>query len=131
MAKKAKVSVRGYFKDLMGWFGLMKARQAWIDAGDPNIDTTDNAAKLAKELHADAVNAKIIKIKDETPSTKTFTFKALEGSTMPYFNAGQHISVKFCIDGKWVTRPSPCPPAPETPTRVFWRLPSAKCPAVM
>ena len=64
MAKKAKVSVRGYFKDLMGWFGLMKARQAWIDAGDPNIDTTDNAAKLAKELHADAVNAKIIKIKD-------------------------------------------------------------------
>lgn len=112
MAKKAKVSVRGYFKDLMGWFGLMKARQAWIDAGDPNIDTTDNAAKLAKELHADAVNAKIIKIKDETPTTKTFTFKALEGSTMPYFNAGQHISVKFCIDGKWLTRPfsvSSCP----------------------
>ena len=53
MAKKAKVSVRGYFKDLMGWFGLMKARQAWIDAGDPNIDTTDNAAKLAKELIGD------------------------------------------------------------------------------
>ena len=31
MAKKAKVSVRGYFKDLKGWFGLMKQRRAWIE----------------------------------------------------------------------------------------------------
>ena len=30
MAKKAKFSVNGYFKDLMGWFKLMKRREALI-----------------------------------------------------------------------------------------------------
>ena len=110
--KKAKVSVRGYFKDLKGWFGLMKQRKAWIESGDPNIDMSDHAAELAKELHPGLVKAKIVSIKDETPSTKTFTFSPVEGYKLPWFYAGQHISVKFNIDGKWVTRPfsvSSCP----------------------
>ena len=112
MAKKAKVSVNGYFKDLMGWFGLTKARQAWIDAGNPNIDMTDRAAQIGREIHADVVMAEIIAVKKETPSSRTFTLKALEGYNMPYFNAGQHVSVKFCIDGKWVTRPFSVSSAP-------------------
>jgi ferredoxin-NADP reductase len=110
--KKAKVSVRGYFKDLKGWFGLMKQRKAWIEAGDPNIDMSDHAAELARELHPGLVKAKIVSIKDETPSTKTFTFSPMEGYQLPWFYAGQHISVKFNIDGRWVTRPfsiSSCP----------------------
>lgn len=105
MAKKAKVTVQSYFKDLMGWFQLMKKRQAWIDAAGTDIDISDNTAKLANELHARMVKAVIDSVKDETPSTKTFTLKALDGYQMPWFFAGQHISVKFCIDGKWVTRP--------------------------
>ena len=106
MAKKAKFRVRGYFKDLMGWFKLMKRREEWIAAGDPNsIDLSDNPAALAKELHPGIIDVIITDIKDETPSTKTFTFKACEGFNLPFFYAGQHISVKFCIDGKWVTRP--------------------------
>ena len=106
MAKKAKFRVRGYFKDLMGWFKLMKRREEWIAAGDPNnIDLTDNPAALAKELHPGIIDVVITDIKDETPSTKTFTFKPCEGYNLPFFYAGQHISVKFCIDGKWVTRP--------------------------
>ena len=45
MAKKAKFRVRGYFKDLMGWFKLMKRREEWIAAGDPNsIDLSDDSA---------------------------------------------------------------------------------------
>ena len=110
--KKAKVSVRGYFKDLKGWFGLMKQRKAWIEAGDPNIDMSDHAAELARELHPGLVKAKIVSIKDETLSTKSFTFSPMEGYQLPWFYAGQHISVKFNIDGKWVTRPfsiSSCP----------------------
>ena len=106
MAKKAKFRVRGYFKDLMGWFKLMKRREEWIAAGDPNnIDLTDNPAALAKELHPGIIDVIITDIKDETPSTKTFTFNPCEGYNLPFFYAGQHISVKFCIDGKWVTRP--------------------------
>lgn len=106
MAKKAKFSVRGYFKDLMGWFKLMKRREEWIAAGDPaKIDLSDKPAELAKELHPGIIDVIITDIKDETPSTKTFTFKAQDGYQLPFFYAGQHISVKFNIGGKWVTRP--------------------------
>ena len=114
MAKKAKVTVKSYFKDLMGWFGLMKARQAWIDAADPNIDTTDRAAEIGREIHAAKVKANIAEVKDETPSSKTFTLKVQDGYSMPYFNAGQHISVKFKIDGNWVTRPFSVSSAPKS-----------------
>ena len=112
MAKKAKVTVKSYFKDLMGWFGLMKARQAWIDSGSKYIDMSDHAADLAAAKHADLVIANIAEIKDETPSSRTFTLKAAEGFSMPYFNAGQHISVKFQINGNWVTRPFSVSSAP-------------------
>ena len=113
MAKKAKVSVRGYFKDLMGWFKLPARRKAFIESGDiSKLDMSDNVAALSKQMHPGIIDVEIVGIKDETPTTKTFTFKACEGYHLPFFYAGQHISVKFCIDGKWVTRPfsvSSCP----------------------
>ncbi len=112
MAKKAKVKVRGFVKDLKGWFGLMKAREAWIDSAEIKFDLSDHAADLAKELHPVITKAVIASVKDETPSTKTFTFKAIEGYKLPYFYAGQHISVKFCINGNWVTRPFSVSSAP-------------------
>ena len=110
--KKAKVRVRGYVKDLVGFFTLKKAREAWIETGSTEFDMSDHAAELAKELHPVITKAVITAVKDETPSAKTFTFKALEGYKLPYFYAGQHISVKFCIDGKWVTRPFSVSSAP-------------------
>ena len=128
MAKKAKVTVKSYFKDLMGWFGLMKARQAWIDAASTEFDMTDRAAEIAKEIHTDLVLANIVDIKDETPSSRTFTFKAAEGYHMPYFNAGQHISVKFLIDGKYVTRPFSVSSAPKATDEGLLQLTLRKMP---
>lgn len=128
MAKKAKVTVKSYFKDLMGWFGLMKARQAWIDAASTEFDMTDRAAEIAKEIHTDLVLANIVEIKDETPTSRTFTFKAAEGYHMPYFNAGQHISVKFLIDGKYVTRPFSVSSAPKATDEGLLQLTLRKMP---
>ena len=113
MAKKAKFSVNGYFKDLMGWFKLMKRREELIASGDPsNIDTSDYPMELSKQLHPGIVKAVIADVKEETPSTYTFTFKAAEGYHLPFFYAGQYISVKFCINGNWVTRPFSISSAP-------------------
>lgn len=128
MAKKAKVTVKSYFKDLMGWFGLMKARQAWIDAASTEFDMTDRAAEIAKEIHTDLVLANIVAIKDETHTSRTFTFKAAEGYHMPYFNAGQHISVKFLIDGKYVTRPFSVSSAPKATDEGLLQLTLRKMP---
>lgn len=113
MAKKSKFSVNGYFKDLMGWFQLMKRREAMIAAADPNkIDVSDYPMELSRQLHPGRVKAVIADVKEETPSTRTFTLKAMEGYHLPFFYAGQYISVKFYIDGKWVTRPFSVSSAP-------------------
>jgi len=113
MAKKSKFSVNGYFKDLMGWFKLMGRREAFIASGDPSkLDMTDNAAVLSKQMHPGIIDVVITDVKDETPSSRTFTFKACEGFHLPFFYAGQHISVKFFIDGKWLTRPFSVSSAP-------------------
>ena len=128
MAKKAKVTVRSYFVDLIGWFKLMKKRQEWIDAAaDKELDTSDNAAALAKEIHPGLTKAVITDIKDETPSTKTFTMKAVEGK-LPFFFAGQHMSVKFCIDGKWCTRPFSISSAPRETDEGFIQITLRKMP---
>ena len=80
MAKKAKFSVNGYFKDLMGWFKLMKRREELIASGDPSkIDTSDYPMELSKQLHPGMIKAVIADIKEETPTTRTFTLKAKEG----------------------------------------------------
>ena len=113
MAKKAKFSVNGYFKDLMGWFKLMKRREELIASGDPSkIDTSDYPMELSKQLHPGLVKAVITEIEEETPTTRTFSLKAAEGYHLPFFYAGQYISVKFFIDGKWVTRPYSISSAP-------------------
>ena len=113
MAKKAKFSVNGYFKDLMGWFKLMDRRKAFIESGDiSKLDMSDNVAALSKQMHPGIIDVEIIDVKEETPSSRTFTFKACEGYNLPFFYAGQHISVKFCIDGKWLTRPFSISSAP-------------------
>ena len=105
MATKAKVSVHGYFRDLKSWFGLMKQRDAFIAGGSPVLDGTDHVAELAAALHPGLVRAVITDVKDETPSARTFTFRAQEGYRLPFFEAGQHISVKFAIGDERVTRP--------------------------
>ena len=113
MAKKAKFSVNGYFKDLMGWFKLMDRRKAFIESGDiSKLDMSDNVAVLSKEMHPGIIDVEIVDIKEETPSSRTFSFKACEGYKLPFFYAGQHISVKFCIEGKWLTRPFSVSSAP-------------------
>lgn len=113
MAKKAKFSVNGYFKDLMGWFKLMKRREELIASGDPStIDVNDYPMELSKQLHPGRIKTAIADIIEETPTTRTFTLKAVDGYKLPFFYAGQYASVKFNIDGKWVTRPYSISSAP-------------------
>ena len=74
MAKKAKFSVNGYFKDLMGWFKLMGRREAFIAAGDVSkLNMEDYPAKLSKEMHPGLIDVEIIEVKEETPSSRSFS----------------------------------------------------------
>ncbi|MDR0854864.1 MAG: iron-sulfur cluster-binding domain-containing protein [Christensenellaceae bacterium] len=107
MAKtvKAKISINGYIKDLASFFALNGKRKKWIESGSTNVDMSDPVAELAKHLHPGLITSKIVKVTDETPSTKTFTLEPTDGKKLPLFYAGQYISVKYSIDGRTTTRP--------------------------
>ncbi|MDR2672674.1 MAG: iron-sulfur cluster-binding domain-containing protein [Coriobacteriales bacterium] len=112
MADKAKVKIKGYFTDLRGWFSLPKRREAWIETGNPKLDTSDPIAELAAKLHPGTIHASIVATHRETPTSQTFTLAPLKGSQLPAFHAGQYLSVKFTIDGKTLTRPFAISSAP-------------------
>jgi len=65
-----------------------------------------------REFHPGIFEAVISDTKVETPTTKTFRLKAAEGYKLPFFYAGQYISVKFEIDGRTFTRPYAISSAP-------------------
>jgi ferredoxin-NADP reductase len=104
MAKKAKVKVRGYLTDLMSWFKLPKRRNAWIAQGNPNFDTGDPIADLTRRLHPGLMTGIVTEVKQETPSSRTYTIKP-ETGLLPLHYAGQYMSIKFDIGGKKTTRP--------------------------
>jgi ferredoxin-NADP reductase len=89
----------------MGWFRLPKRRKAWIDSGNPDFDTSDPIADLAKRLHPGLIKGTLVEIKQETPSSRTYTIKPGEGCQLPLHYAGQYMSVKFDINGIKTTRP--------------------------
>jgi ferredoxin-NADP reductase len=113
MATKAKVRIHGYLTDLMSWFKLPKRRKAWIARGNPNFDTGDPIADLAGRLHPGLINGIITEVKQETPSSRTYTIKP-ETGLLPLHYAGQYMSVKFTIDGKRTTRPFAVSSPPKT-----------------
>jgi ferredoxin-NADP reductase len=112
MTKKAKFKVKGYPLDLLSWFTLPGKRKKWIASGDPNLDTSDPVADLAKFLHPGLIPSRIVQVKEETPTSRTYTLEPDSGYKLPLFYAGQYISVKFSIDGKTVTRPYAISSAP-------------------
>jgi ferredoxin-NADP reductase len=76
------------------------------------LDTSDPVADLAKYLHPGLITARIVQVKEETQTSRTFTLRPDTGYKLPLFYAGQYISVKFQIDGKTVTRPYAISSAP-------------------
>jgi ferredoxin-NADP reductase len=113
MAKKAKVKVHGYLTDLMSWFKLPKRRKAWIARGNPHFDTSDSIADLTRRLHPGLMDGIVTGVKQETPSSRTYTIKPEKG-VLPLHYAGQYMSVKFEIDGKKTTRPFAISSPPKT-----------------
>ena len=58
--------------------------------GSDFLDQRGDVAKFINRLHPKQVNLKVIDIIEETPSTKTLRFAAVNGY-LPPFQAGQYI----------------------------------------
>ena len=105
MALNYKVSIIGAL-DMLKFKNMSKVREQHIQAA-PAKDISGEFAinKNAKALHPDFIPVVIKEIIDhEGAASKTFIFGREDGTALPFFRAGQYLSLKLYIDGSFVTR---------------------------
>jgi len=110
-----KVSVRGHIIDLLAFKGLSKKRHKRIarSLADPIPPHATNT--LAEQLHPDHLDLIITDARDETQDTRTFRLVPDPDSdtkALPWFRAGQYLSVKADVNGVRTTRPYSVSSAP-------------------
>ena len=100
-----KVGLIGKF-DMLKFKNMKKVREQAIQAAPAKeIDGDFKININAKALHPDYVDLVVDEVIDHAgAAAKTFVFKKEDGGPLPYFRAGQYLSLKLAIDGSFVTR---------------------------
>lgn len=96
------MKVKGFLKDISGIFRVMKVRKKAIESANGENIKEDKITKLAKELHPSKFKAVVSEIVEETKDAKRITFVSKQ---IPYFQAGNYLTVELEINGSVVTRP--------------------------
>lgn len=106
MALNVKVGLIGPF-DMLRFKNMAKTREKAIQAAPANEIVADYAInRNAKALHPDYLPLVVEQIVDhESAYAKTIVFKKVDGGALPYFRAGQYISLKLDLEGSKVSRP--------------------------
>ena len=110
-----KVNVRGHLIDLLAFRGLSKKRQKRIARSQADPLPPHAVNTLAEQLHPDHLDLKIANVRDETQNTRTYRLVPDPDSdtkALPWFRAGQYLSVKADVDGVRITRPYSVSSAP-------------------
>lgn len=106
MAFNVKVGLIGPF-DMLKFKNMAKTREKVIQNAPANEIVADYAInRNAKALHPDYLSLVVDSIVDHgAAGAKTFVFKKADGGALPYFRAGQYLSLKLDLDGSKVSRP--------------------------
>ncbi|HHV27307.1 MAG TPA: hypothetical protein GXX63_08950 [Tissierellia bacterium] len=97
-----------YVNNMKSYKDILPTRKEIIMKASSEIDASDPMRELAEKLHPDKVFLKVDEIIDETKDSKTFKLVPdRENGTerVPYFRAGQYISIKSEINGSKITSP--------------------------
>ena len=92
--------------DMMKFATMAKVREETIQATPAKeVNGVFPINENAKALHPDFLELVIDSIIDRgSAQAKTFVLKRADGAPLPYFRAGQYISLKLPLDGSFVTR---------------------------
>ena len=96
------MKVKGFLKDISGIFRIKKLRKDKIDASNSESVKEDRIFELAKSLHPGKIKAVVSDIVSETKDAKRITFASKD---IPYFKAGNYLTVELEIGNSIVTRP--------------------------
>ena len=92
--------------DMMKFATMAKVREETIQAAPAKeVSGVFPINENAKALHPDWIKLVIDRIIDRGGAqAKTFILRSTDGGPLPYFRAGQYISLKLPLDGSFVTR---------------------------
>ncbi len=110
-----KVSVRGSIFDLLAFQGLPKARQKRIARAPATPLPVHPVNLLAQQLHPERLHMIVSGVHDDSASTRTFRLmpdRSRGTQALPYFRAGQYLSIKAEVAGARITRPYSISSAP-------------------
>jgi glycine betaine catabolism B len=114
------MEVNGIEKDLERMFALNSERMAKIADSEAAIDSSDPIRDLSKALHPPCLKLMITKIMQETEGVRTYRLStAKRGEKLPYFKAGQYLSLKVEIGNQVVSRPYSISSAPSVAEQYY------------
>lgn len=103
------MKVKGFLKDVGGASRVTKRRQEVYDQASAKPAPFDPIGAVAKALHPGFLTLKVTEVKDASPTARTITFSAPK---LPYFRAGQFLTLRLKIGDSLVTRPYSISSAP-------------------
>ncbi|MBQ6469193.1 MAG: 2Fe-2S iron-sulfur cluster binding domain-containing protein [Lachnospiraceae bacterium] len=114
MAVNVKIGLIGAL-DMLKFKNMAKVRENAIQAAPAKEITADYAINNnAKALHPDYVKLVVSEVIDHPgAASKTIVFKAADGGKLPYFRAGQYLSLKMKIGDSVISRPYSISSAPK------------------
>ena len=103
------MKVKGFLKDVTGASRVTKRRQAAYEAASSSPKAYDPIGDTARALHPGIISLTVESVKEAGLSAKTIR---LSSDHLPYFMAGQFMTVILSIDGSRVSRPYSISSAP-------------------
>ena len=112
------MKVKGFLKDVGGASRVTKRRQAVYDAASPKPAPYDPISAVAKALHPGLIELRVDSVRPASKTAKTIRFTS--SSHLPYFRAGQFLTLVINKDGSRINRPysissAPCETHGEAP----------------
>lgn len=105
MSDKVRINPIPLF-DILRFANTAKRREKKIEKTEEGEIRADwNINRKAEELHPESLSLIIDRIVDHAESgAKTYVLKKKDGSPLPFFRAGQYLSISLKIDGSLLTR---------------------------
>ncbi len=103
------MKVKGFLTDVGGASRVTKAREEKYNNASSVPSPYDPIGNTAKLLHPGMIEMKLTEIKEASPTAKTFRFEA---EHIPYFKAGQFMTIQIKDGNSLTTRPYSISSAP-------------------
>ncbi len=93
-------------RDMASLIGLLPERNKRIKSASDAPAPFDHVRDLASKLHPRRLELVISSVNYETPTTKSFIMKSADGAAeLPFFRAGQYLSLRSEVRGVSISRP--------------------------